>query len=308
MATVFDEDFEQIGRRRRRTRAFEGVDQSVKRIIDTILVALEKSGRKKKDLVCIGMGCPGPLDLDKGIVLEAPNLNFTNVPIKQMLEDEFDCPVHILNDVDAGVYGEYRFGAGKKARCVLGVFPGTGIGGGCVYDGKILRGRTSSCMEIGHTQVIRGGPLCGCGLRGCLEAVASRLAVSAAAVQFALRGQAPHLLNEEGTDLANIRSSSLARSIKAGDVAVEQCVLLSAEYVGIAVANFVHLLAPDVVVLGGGLVEAIPDQYAAAVFQAAQANVLPSSRDSFEVRVAKLGDDSVAKGASAWAQFVSCES
>ena len=302
LATVFDGDFNQIGRRRRRTRAFEGVDQSVQRIIETIYEVLEKAERTKDDLTCIGMGCPGPLDLDQGIVLEAPNLNFKKVRLRKLLQEEFGCPIHLLNDVDAGVYGEYRFGAGRGARCVLGVFPGTGIGGGCVYDGKILRGRENSCMEIGHTQVIPNGPLCGCGLRGCLEAVASRLAVSAAAAQFALRGQAPHLLNEVGSDVAEIRSSALSRSIKAGDKAIERCVLLSAEFVGVAVANVVHLLSPDVIVLGGGLVDAMPEQYAKAVLTSARARVLPSARDSFEVRVAELGDDSVVKGASAWAQ------
>lgn len=304
LAGVFDADMKEIGRKRRRTKAFDGPEQGLERIFDSIHKALEKAERDVSDLRSIGLGCPGPLDLDKGIVKEAFNLRFFDVPLKQKLEDEFNCPAHILNDVDAGVYGEYRFGVAKDAHCVLGIFPGTGVGGGCVYKGELLRGRVSSCMEIGHVPVLPNGPLCVCGLRGCLEAIASRSAISAAAAQAALRGQAPQLMEDTGGDLAKIRSSALARSIEAGDDFVRQLVISSAEYVGIAAANFVNLLSPDVVVLGGGLVEAIPDEYVKAAEKAARKNALPSLRDSFKVRAAKLGDDSSLLGAFAWGKYL----
>ncbi len=183
-----------------------------------------KRDSKRGDLRGIGLGSAGPLDLDEGIILDAPNLGWKDVKIKSILEKEFGCPAVVLNDVDAGVYGEYRFGAARSSRCAVGVFPGTGIGGGCVYDGKILRGKTNSCMEIGHIQVVPDGPRCGCGLQGCLEAVASRLAISAAAAQAAYRGQAPHLLDIAGTSLDEIRSGALADAIAAGDTVVESIV------------------------------------------------------------------------------------
>ena len=114
-----------------------------------------------------------------GKVLEAVNLGWQGIPLREALEREFGCPVFVANDVDVGVYGEYRFGAAKSARCAVGVFPGTGIGGGCVYEGKIFRAKFCSAMEIGHIQVNPHGKLCGCGRYGCRETEASRLAIAA---------------------------------------------------------------------------------------------------------------------------------
>jgi glucokinase len=159
-------------------------------------------------------------------------------------------------------------------------------------------------MEIGHVQVAPEGPLCGCGRRGCLEAVASRLAIASRAAAAAYRGQAPHLLEEVGTDVAKIRSGALAASIEAGDEAVESIVREAARQIGRAVAGAVHLLGPDVVVLGGGLVEAMTKLFVTEVSEAAKQRVLPSFADSFEVVAAKLGDDAGVMGNAAWAQHV----
>ena len=304
LATVFDSEFQPLGRRRAKTQGAKGVEKGVERLKKTIHNAVQEAEVPLTDLAGIGIGCPGPLDLDEGVLIDAPNLSWSNVPVKAILEEEFDCPTVIVNDVDAGVYGEYRFGAAKSARCVVGIFPGTGIGGGCVYEGRILRGQRGSCMEIGHMQVMPDGPRCGCGGRGCLEAVASRLAISAAAAQAAYRGQAPNLRKLAGTDLSDIRSGVLAESIRAGDEVVERIVREACGHIGIAVANLVHLLAPDKVVLGGGLVEAMPDLITEAVRTAAVNRVMPSFAQSFQVVTAELGDDATVMGAAAWAQEV----
>jgi len=303
-ANVFDGQFNSIGGARTKTKGHEGEEAGLKRIIKTIDGMLEKAEIKSKQLAGIGIGCPGPLDLDRGVIMSAPNLGWADVPVKERLEDEFKCPVVILNDVDAGVYGEYRFGIAKQARTVVGVFPGTGIGGGCVYDGQIIRGKHSSCMEIGHVQVSPEGPLCGCGRRGCLEAVASRLVIASRAAAAAYRGQAPHLLENVGTDLSNIRSGALSASIAAGDTTVETIVREAARHIGRAVAGVVNLLAPDMVVLGGGLVEAMTELFVEEVRESARQRVLPSLVESFEVVAAQLGDDAAVMGTAGWAQHV----
>ena len=168
MACVYDGDLKLKGTKRRNTKGRIGVKAGLKRIATTIHEALGEAGIKPDRLAGIGVGCPGPLDLDRGVILETPNLGWRNANVATAIEKSFGCPAVIANDVDAGVYGEYRFGAAKKSRCVVGVFPGTGIGGGCVYEGSILRGKTGSCMEIGHFPVTPDGPLCGCGRRGSL--------------------------------------------------------------------------------------------------------------------------------------------
>lgn len=306
LATVFDGNFKKLGRERKRTKGSEGAQAGVERIINTIDGALKDAKIERGQLSGIGMACPGPLDLNKGVIVETPNLGWKNLPIKQQLEREYGCPVVILNDVDAGVYGEYRFGAGRDSRCVIGVFPGTGIGGGCVYEGRIIRGKVRSAMEIGHIRVAPG-PRCGCGRKGCLEAVASRLAISAAAAAAAYRGQAPHLLKHCGTDLSNIRSSALAESIKAGDTAIEHIVRDAAATIGVALGGVINMMLPDVVVLGGGLVEAMPKLFVEEVDKAARGVVMPSFEDAFKVQVAKLGDDATSMGAAAWMQHTAAE-
>ena len=263
--------------------------------------ALTAAGIKRKQLKGIGIGIPGPLNLDAGIILDTPNLGWKNVKIKQKLQTEFGCPTFILNDVDAGIYGEYRFGAAKGARCALGIFPGTGIGGGCVYEGNILRGKTGSAMEIGHMQLLPDGPRCGCGQRGCLEALASRLTISRAAAAAAYRGQAPWLAAHIGTDLSDIRSSALADSIRNGDEAVELILRDAARWLGIGTANVINLLAPDVVIIGGGLAEAIPDIFQDEITATARQKVMPAFRNAFRVKIAKLGDDAGVLGTAAWA-------
>jgi glucokinase len=192
LCAAFDPDFEFLARRRRKTKGFEGAKAGLERIIETIHQTLAEAKLDVALLGGIGIGSPGSIDLEKGILLEAANLGWKGVKLREALAKEFDCPVAVVNDVDAGVYGEYRFGAAKSARCAIGVFPGTGIGGGCVYEGRIMRGRQFSCMEIGHILVTTSGRLCGCGRTGCLETEASRLAIAAEAAKAAFRGEAPH--------------------------------------------------------------------------------------------------------------------
>ena len=304
LCQAFDSEFSCLSRNRNRTRGYEGSKSGVERIIKLIAETLEAINLPSEDLGGICIGCPGPLDLDEGVIVEAPNLGWKDVRIKEKLEREFGCPAAIMNDVDAGVYAEYRFGAAKGARCVLGVFPGTGIGGGCVYEGEILRGRTGSAMEVGHMQINSGGPLCGCGRRGCLEAVASRLAISSAVCQAAYRGDAPYLMEHFGTDLTNIRSKALSQAIANGDEVIEEIVCNAARQIGIAIGNLVNLLLPDTVVLGGGLVEAMPDLFVAPVRKSANKRTMPSFVDTFDVVAAKLGDDAAIMGAAAWIQHL----
>lgn len=301
LAAVYDAEYRQVGRARKKTKAAEGRKAGLARIVRTIEAALADAGVEDKDLAGIGVGSPGPLDLNRGVILETPNLGWRDVPLRKTLADRFGCPVAVANDVDAGTYGEYRFGAARGARCAIGVFPGTGIGGACVYEGRILRGARLSCMEIGHMKVAAGGPLCGCGRRGCLETVASRLAVAAQAAAAAHRGDAPHLAESAGTDLANVRSGALAAAVASGDAVVETLLRDAASHVGLAVSNVINLLAPDVVVLGGGLVEAMPDLFVEACRERAEAEVMAPFRGTFRVAAAERGDDAAVMGAAALA-------
>jgi glucokinase len=303
-AVLLDQNMQVVGRRRKKTRGHEGAEAGVERMCSTIEKLLEEGGVTASQLRGIGVGAPGPIDMNSGVILEAPNLGWIRLPLKERLQRRFGCEVAVCNDVDAGVYGEYRYGATNHVRSLLGVFPGTGIGAGLVYEGRIYRGTRASCLELGHIPVVPDGAPCGCGRTGCLETVASRLSMSAEIAKAAYRGQAPHLLRVAGTDLANIRSGALAEAIMAGDQLVETIVRKGAKYLGVAIAGVANLLLPDVIVLGGGLVEALPELFVEEVSNALNRHVMPAYVGQSVVRVAELGDDAGVRGAAAWVEHV----
>lgn len=136
LSRVYDGDFKPLGWNRKKTKAHLGTKAGLERVVETIRDALKDADVDPSEIAGIGIGCPGPIDMEKGVVLDPPNLGWGKVSIRKHLEQEFGCPVAVANDVDAGVYGEYRFGSAKGVRTVIGVFPGTGIGGGCIYEGQ----------------------------------------------------------------------------------------------------------------------------------------------------------------------------
>lgn len=300
LAVVFDEQLRPIARARHRTRGHKGAADGLKRLVALIEEALASADRPAASVAGIAIACPGPVDMERGVVLQMPNLGWHNAPVRAALAAAFDRPVTVLNDVDAGTYGEATVGVGRGAERIVGVFIGTGIGGGLVDRGELVTARHISCAEIGHLPVQRFGPLCGCGRRGCLEAVAGRLAISAAAAMAAYRGEAPHLLRLAGTSLEDIRSQILADAIDAGDRVVERLVREAAQTIGWALAGVVNVLAPDLVILGGGLVEDMPKLFHVEVEAALRAQVMPALIDRFRVEVAQLAGDASVIGAAAW--------
>lgn len=308
LATLYDAEWNPLCSKKRKTKGHEGADAGLERIVETIGMVLEKSEVPLDAVRGVGIGCPGPIDVEEGVIIEAPNLGWEKANVRKAIASKYSFPSVVLNDVDAGVYGEYLFGAGHKAKCVVGIFPGTGIGGGCVYDGSILQGRHVTCMEIGHVLVMPDGPMSGSPTPGTLESVASRLAISAAAAQAAYRGQAPRLMDKAGTDLSLIRSGVLADAVANGDEVVKKILIAAARQLGRAAGGLIHILAPEAIVLGGGLVEAMPKLFLNTIKSTIDDFVLPSFRGTYEVAVAKLGDDAGVLGAAAWGRHVITES
>ena len=302
-AAILTASFKIISRAEAKTKDMADAKAGVARIAALVNEALDAARLQHPDatLGSLGLAVPGPIHPAKGLIYELPNIGWKNVPIARLMEKALGVPVRVINDVDAGILGEYHFGAAKNSRTAVGVFPGTGIGGGAVINGALLAADDISCMEIGHLPVVPDGPLCGCGQRGCLEAVAGRLAIAQEAASAAHRGAAPNLLKLAGTDIAQIRSRTLAKAIAAGDTVVEQIVRQAARHTGHAVAVAINLLAADCVVLGGGLVEAMPGLYLAEVEAAAKSRCMASFRDRVKILAAKLGDDAALLGAAKFA-------
>lgn len=291
-----------IARERKKTKGLEGGQAGVVRIVDLIRETIANAQVPLERVKTIGVGCPGPVDMDKGIVHIAVNLKWKNVPLGSIIEDAFQKPVSLLNDVDAGVYGEYRCGAAKGAYSVAGLFPGTGIGGGFVYNGEILRGKSHTAMEIGHTKITSSNQTSGGRMTGTLESEASRLAIASQCAKLAFRNDAPTLAKLAGTDLAEIRSKTLLASIKGGDEQVDKVVRRGAKMLGYAAVNLIHLLAPEVIILGGGMVEALSQLYLEEVKKTIAENVLECYSETTKLKLAALGDDAGAMGAAVWGQ------
>lgn len=298
MAVVFNDQLKEVARRRRRTHPRNGGPVTLERIQETIADALELNQIPLSQVAGIGIGVPGPLNPGTGVVLEASNLGWKEMPLLERLREHYGIPVAVANDVDAGVLGEYLQGAGVGCRSLLGVFPGTGIGGGFVYEGRIFQGSRSTCMEVGYLQLATEGSAAGVGPEGTLEGLASRLTIAAEAAKAAYRGQAPHLQSLTGNDISKIRSSALKESIAHGDEAVRKIVARAAEQVGRGIGSLINVLAPDKVVLGGGLVEAMPKLYVEHVKKGVKRNVLPSLKDYSEIVISSLGDLAAVVGAA----------
>lgn len=299
LAGALNSRLEIVATKRKKTRGDQG-GVTLERIEAIIRKLLEENEIDADRVAGIGIGCPGPVEWQTGVVRVAVNLGWKDVPVGKFLMDRFECPVSVLNDVDAGVYGEYRFGAGRGSRTALGIFPGTGIGGGCVYDGQILRGKHLSCMEIGHVMITSSPRQGATNMTGTLESEASRLAIAGEIAKLAYRGEAPSVLKSCGTDLAKLRSKAISEAMKNGEKAVEQVMQNAAQLIGYAVANMVHLIGPDCIILGGGLVEAMPDLFLRTVKSTADRSVLPCYADTFTVKCAELADNAAIMGSAGW--------
>ncbi len=301
LTTVFDADFKMVARIRTKHKSGIDVKDGAAYIGDSIEAVLGEAGTGIAQIEGIGMGVAGFLDLEQGMIVHAPNLGWRNLPVQHELQVRFGVPVSLINDVDAGTYAEYRLGSARGARCVVGVFPGTGIGGACIYEGRLIRGKMASAMEIGHLCVQPGGNLCGCGRYGCLESVASRLAIASQIAAAAYRNDTPALRKLTGTNLAKIRSGVIAAALREGDPVVDKIVRHAARQIGAAMVNPLHLLAPDMILLGGGLVEEMPELFVNEVDTVLRRLGAASFLKDLKVKAAALGDEAVVKGAAVFA-------
>ncbi len=295
MAVVYDRNFNKLGVSRKRSRDKKGGDSEA-RVFTVVNEALQEAGNPV--ISGIGVGSPGPLDPHTGVIIDTPNLGWKDYPLADVLARTYKVPVTVDNDVNVGTYGEWCSTDLVHCRHVVGIFPGTGIGGGIILNGKILHGFSGAAGEIGHMTVAPDGPYCGCGKRGCLEAVASRIAIAKEVAALAAREDAPFILERCGTDLSEIRSGVLARAIELGEKKVESVVRQAAYFIGMATGNLINILSPEAVVLGGGLVEAMETLFLEEVNRGVKDHAMPFLRKNVQIRPARLGDDAVVLGAA----------
>jgi glucokinase len=265
--------------------------------------AVDEADLSLKQVAGIGIGAPGAVDFETGTVIFAPNLDgWKEVPLKKELEKQLGVPVFVENDGNVAVLGVHVAELKAKPRNVIGIFVGTGIGGGVIINGELYSGFNHTAGEIGHMVIDINGPKCGCGSRGCFEAVASRTAIFQRIKAGVKEGEKTLLTDMLGDDLEDLRSGDLRKAIRRGDKFVAKVIEQAAEYIGIGVGNLVNILGPEVVVLGGGVMEALADEMSPTILKTAKAHAMPGTMKNVEIVVSKLGDNAGITGAAVLAR------
>jgi len=261
--------------------------------------AVRAAGLKMREIRAVSVGAPGSTDPARGVVHHAPNLGWRDVALGPQLKALLHVPVLVDNDVHVGAIGEYALGAGQGARDVVGIFVGTGIGGAIISKGRLLEGSSGGAGELGHTVMMVNGPLCGCGKRGCAEALASRTAMERdvrAAVKKGHKSVVFKIMKEAHKD--RMTSSIIVRALKKNDKVMRKVLQRAEFYLGILVANVVNLLDPERVVIGGGIAERLGEDFIAPIRASAFDHFL-RHQDFHRVRIVagQLGDNAGALGA-----------
>jgi glucokinase len=287
--------------KKKKTYADEGVETVIDRIEKTVRKLLKKMDAEAGDFEGLCIGAPGAIDISTGIVREAPNLpGWKDVPLGDILTERLGLPVVVDNDVNIGVLGEYVYGAGRGSLNMVGIWVGTGIGGGIVVNGQPVHGWRGAAGEIGHTVVNPHGRTCSCGREGCVEAYSSKVAMRQMIEEQMARGRksvVPQIM--EAKDKRRMTSSVIEAALEEGDALMEEAVKTSQFYLGLLTANLVNVLDPQVVVFGGGLVERLEMDFVEPVAHTARKYYL-QQKNAERIRIVPsvLGDDAGPVGAA----------
>lgn len=297
---VVDERGKIIGRAKRKTRASEGKETVITRLVEAIDRACAEAGLTRAQISAVGVGAPSAVDIERGLLYSAGNLGWKNVPLRDILNKRLGRPVVVDNDVNVAVWGEHQLGAGRGRGDMLGVWVGTGIGGGLILHGRLWRGPLSTAGEIGNSILL---PIPSPGRR-TVEEHCSRTAMVRA--MDALLGFYPNsMLREfiEGKEQREpldraIGSSVIAECYAKGDALVRRVVDASADLLGVAIANAVTLLSIPTIVLGGGVSDALGKPWIARVRDSFEEHVFPQSLRRVDVVASALMGDAGVLGAA----------
>lgn len=304
LAMITDERGSVISADKKKTKGELGFKVVCERSLQAIRDAAEMEGLALEHLEAIGIAVPCPV-LPDGSTAAAPNLpGWKSAPLVKTMEALTGRPCFAENDGNAGVYGEYVFGAAKNAKTVAGFFVGTGLGGGMVMHDHLIAGENRMAAEVGHTIVQEGGRKCGCGHKGCLEAYASKTGMARRIAWDIIHEGRESVITQSCPDgnYATVKSSVLKDAYKAGDAVVVEALNEMAHYLGVGIASMITLLGPDMIVIGGGVFEALGKELLPTVKESARQRTWPepSFKDT-KITLAQLGDHAVGLGAVAYA-------
>ena len=301
LALAVAPDGEVLARAKKKTAAGGSLEEIAAQLRDAADAALGKTDAAWSDVRAVGIAVPGAVHPDSGIVLHAPALGWKMAPAKEVFSSVFGMETVIENDVNAGVLAEYTLGAARGADTVVGYFVGTGLGGGVIIDGVLRRGRTGVAGELGHEIVRYNGRRCGCGHRGCIEAYCSKTAFCKQFRKRILKKKEKSILPEIVRDptFRNIRSSELRKAFEQGDAVTRAVLKKGARMLGVASANLCAIVAPECIVYGGGVMEALGEALMDWIREGFEEHLFGISPDDVRLEISRLGDYAVPLGAAA---------
>ena len=295
LGVIFNEKDEIIFRLKKRSKdAGEGAADVEKVIVDVVEEMIRESGIDRSKLNAVASCAPGVIDQDKGIGLFTPNLPWRDYDMAGAMRKKFGVPFFVGNDVNLGVLGEYHFGAARGYRNVVGFFVGTGMGGGLILNGSLYTGNQFKAAEYGHMILDPEGPLCNCGQRGCLEAFSSKLGMTSYIRQQISRGR--ESMMAEAIQDGVFRAKKLKKALAAGDRVAEEAVDRACHYLAVATGNMINTFSPDLVLYGGGVIEAMGELFLGKILSEVDRYCMPQIRSTVELKCASLGDDSILYG------------
>ena len=264
----------------------------VKRILQELL---DRYGIGISEIMAVGVGVPGPVIKDAGMVMSPPIMpGWDRYPIRKTLEEAWGCPVSLNNDAELGALGEWAYGAGRGEKNLAFIKVGSGIGAGLIINQQIYGGTTGSAGEIGHITIEENGPLCTCGNHGCMEAFAGGNAIALQARKVVESGKRTLLSN---IPRENITAQEVAESARRGDLPSQEIIMRAGTFIGIAIAGVVNLFNPSAVIIGGGVAQA-GDLLTTSIRQAVRERSLHASEQSVHITTAMLGQRSSLIGAT----------
>jgi glucokinase len=292
-AGVLDGDDRLLSQKKSKTKPEDGAEAVIGRIAAAVQEAVKDAGAAARDIGGLGIGAPGAVDVERGLVVTAVNLRWNNYNLAKHLGRATGLPVTIDNDVNVATWGEYVMG-GAEYPDLLGVWVGTGIGGGLVLGGRLYYGYHQSAGEIGHTVLHADAPLG----RRTLENTASRTAITQLLTQLIQSNHDSRISQLVDGDLSKVRSKVIAKALEDGDPLTKEVVRQAARYVGTAIANSVTLLSLPWVVVGGGFTTALGKPWVGWVKEAFEEHVFPCKIKSCRLTASQLGDDAGMIGAA----------
>jgi len=267
-------------------------------VLDRLYNLISVIWPQNDDVIGIALALPGPVDPFQGILFGAPNIpGWTNLPLRRLMVERFHVPVVVGNDANLAALGEWKFGAGRGHHHLIYVTISTGIGGGVIINDELLLGSRGLAGEIGHITVMPGGPLCGCGQRGHLEAIASGPAIARWSEEQISQGAASILSTQK-----RLSAKDVSRAAQQGDPLAIAALERAGTSLGVAIAGYLHIFNPTAVILGGGVTQS-GDHLLLPLRKALREHIMsPTFLENLTITTAALGDDVGLMGTLALAQ------